>query len=1069
MSKIKKIEISDFRIYEGTEVFNLENKDNIANLVALYAPNGYGKTSFFDAIEWTFSDEIKRFKTPFITKAINDETKDTILLTNTESYKSGIEGKTKIFLDNNSFIGKLVNSRQKRNSDYRNDYRKGEPIEGSLNPEDKEVNKIPETNVLTQDQIDSFLRFKTPEQKFEALKEFWPQSFGATERLKQLSDIYKKLNKKIDSLVNSINENKESLAELNGNEENIFKVNVWLDKFKKVDYTNFTKYTIEKIDNSISKEDFEKIHEENSRNTKQLQLEIENLETKKVNIEFLIRDVENYITSTSKLKSLEVSIKQLQTRKSNYLNLRKSKEFEGQLLKELEILKEQIVDYNYLLDKLNNYLLDIEKANQLKSNDESLLNANYKLLDYKKNVQNSIINFKNCLQKHSSILSEKKSKERDLQKVFTEFQTTNEKLQNNRKELIEFKEYFQQNSVKIDSLQKSAQSYSLIIEKKDYSNELLLDGIVAKEVLTELQKLSNNLIEKNGILVCEKEELNKLLRFNDDLDKVIFYGKDYLIKTESSDCPLCKTPFESFKDILSKIDLEKLGALNIAEQQTKVDSIYKEIDNLTSKIDEAEKSIISKINFERGKILDEISALQEIKDKRATEIIDCEKSIATLSFDIDNHILFFKEVYPNLLNLDNDSFKIVEQNIKEEIINLTQKEDRLKNILEKKEIQLKNLEIQLTKNSSIKETNRNRIESIENQEYLNKYNNLISFHSIDKSLLNNDYLTEKIKDLVQKKSEKQSESDNISLKIKDLYESLDSEDLKVSETEIDGEINNLESEKKLSVDFIEKYTQLFNKYLSDQNFSKDSISQFLLQTTTYLDKLINLKNELNTFGIDLELIKENVRVNELLDEIRELENEIPALDRSLEKIFSARNDCMAYIENGINSYFNKDVINLIYGRIEPHPKLSTIDFKTDFNNNGEPRLLITTGNDEGQVNPILFLSAGQVNVLSLSIFLARCFEYGNKEIETIFMDDPIQNLSDINVLSFIDLLRSLITTHNKQIVISTHDEKFFRLLQNKLPEEYCSAKYFEYESMGKLKNVLDKEDIDIKEAKERNE
>lgn len=1051
MSKIKKIEISDFRIYEGTEIFNLENKGNAANLVALYAPNGYGKTSFFDAIEWTFSNKIKRLENDYIKKEIKSENENTILLTNSESYEKGIQGKINIVLDNSLYIGKAVSKYKKPGTIYYNDYRQGNLSDGSIRTD---LSSIPETNVLTQDQIDKFLRFNTPEERFKELRDFWHQSFGATERLKQLSDIYKKLSKERDAITTEIGKNKEELSKLNGNEENISKVNIWLDKFNNVDYTDFTKFSIEKIDKSISKEDFEKIHEENSRNTKQLQIEIENLETKKANLEFLIKEVENYITSTSKIKSIEVSIKQLQTRKLNYLNLRKSKELEGQLLKELEILKEQIGDYNFLLDKLDDYLLDIEKASQLKLNEESLLKANSKLVDYKKNVQNSIINFKDCLQKHSSILSDKKSKESDLQKVFSEYQFTNEKLQNHRKELIEFKDKFQQNSVKIDGLQKLAQSYSLIIEKKDFSNNLLLDRIVIKDVLTEVQKLKNDLIEKNGILLLEKEELNKLLRFNDDLDKVILYGKEYLIKTESSDCPLCKTPFESFKDILSKIDLEKLGALNIAEQQTKVDSIDKEVNDLTSKIDEAEKVIISKINFERGKIIDEISALQEIKDKRATEVIDCEKSIATLSFDIDNHIIFFKDVYPNLLNLDNDSFKIVEQNIKEEIINLTQKEDRLKNILEKKVIQLNNLEIQLNENSFTKETNRNRIESIENQEYLNKYSNLISLHTIDKLILNSEYLSEKIKDLIEKQGGKQGERDSLSIKIKDLIQVLESEDLKVSEVDIDGVISASESEIKLSIDFIEIFIERFKKYISGENISKDIISEFLSKTYVQLDRLFNIKNELNSFGIDLELIKEHVGVNDLLNKIKDLESKIPALNRSLDKIFAAREDCMEYIQTGINNYFNKDVINLIYGRIEPHPKLTTIDFKTDFNERGEPRLLITTGNEDDKVNPILFLSAGQVNVLSLSIFLARCFEYGNKEIETIFMDDPIQNLSDINVLSFIDLLRTLITTHNKQIVISTHDEKFFRLLQNKLPEEYCNAKYFEYESIGKLKNEL---------------
>lgn len=1051
MSKIKKIEISDFRIYEGTEIFNLENKGNTANLVALYAPNGYGKTSFFDAIEWTFSNKIKRLENDYIKKEIKSENENTILLTNSESYEKGIQGKINIVLDNSLYIGKAVSKYKKPGTIYYNDYRQGNLSDGSIRTD---LSSITETNVLTQDQIDKFLRFNTPEERFKELRDFWPQSFGATERLKQLSDIYKKLSKERDTITTEIDKNKEELSKLNHNEENISKVNTWLDKFNNVDYTNLTKFSIEKIDKSISKEDFEKIHEENSRNIKQLQIEIENLETKKANLEFLIKEVENYITSTNKIKSIEVSIKQLQTRKSNYLNLRKSKELEGQLLKELEILKEQIVDYNFLLDKLDDYLVDIAKASQLKLNEDLLLKANSKLVDYKKNVQNSIINFKNCLQKHSSILSDKKSNERDLQKVFSEYQFTSENLEKHKKQLIEFKENFKENSLKIDGLQKLAQSYSLIIEKKDFSNNLLLDRIVIKDVLTEVQKLKNDLIEKNGILLLEKEELNKLLRFNDDLDKVILYGKEYLIKTESSDCPLCKTPFKSFKDILSKIDLEKLGALKIAEQQTKVNDIEKKIKDLTSKIDEIEKNIIFNINVERTKIIDEISALQEIKNKKATEIIDSEKSIDTLSFDIDKHIIFLKEIDSTLLNINNDSFEIIDQRIKEEITKLSQKENRLKNILEKKEIQLKNLEVQLTENSSIKETNRNRIESIENQEYLNKYNNLISLHSIDKSILNSEYLSEKIKDLVQKQSEKQSEGDDISHKIIDLNKSLYSEDLKVSETDIDGNINNLESEKKLLVDFIEKYLQLFKKYISNENLSKDIITDFLLKTNIQLDRLVNIKNELNSFGIDLELIKENVRVNDLLNMIKESESELPTLDKSLAKIFAAREDCMIYIENGINSYFNKDVINLIYRRIEPHPKLTTIDFKTDFNERGEPRLLITTGNDDDKVNPILFLSAGQVNVLSLSIFLARCFEYGNKEVETIFMDDPIQNLSDINVLSFIDLLRTLITTHNKQIVISTHDEKFFRLLQNKLPEEYCSAKYFEYESMGKLKKSI---------------
>ena len=50
--KIKEIDIKAFRAYKDEQKFDLMNKRSgrVADLVAIYAPNGYGKTSFFDAI-----------------------------------------------------------------------------------------------------------------------------------------------------------------------------------------------------------------------------------------------------------------------------------------------------------------------------------------------------------------------------------------------------------------------------------------------------------------------------------------------------------------------------------------------------------------------------------------------------------------------------------------------------------------------------------------------------------------------------------------------------------------------------------------------------------------------------------------------------------------------------------------------------------------------------------------------------------------------------------------------------------------------------------------------------------
>ena len=66
------------------------------------------------------------------------------------------------------------------------------------------------------------------------------------------------------------------------------------------------------------------------------------------------------------------------------------------------------------------------------------------------------------------------------------------------------------------------------------------------------------------------------------------------------------------------------------------------------------------------------------------------------------------------------------------------------------------------------------------------------------------------------------------------------------------------------------------------------------------------------------------------------------------------------------------------------------------------------------------------------------------------MDDPIQALDDINILSMIDLLRNVAFTLNKQIVITTHDLNFFKLLQKKMPQDKFNSCYLQLRERGKF-------------------
>ena len=101
----------------------------------------------------------------------------------------------------------------------------------------------------------------------------------------------------------------------------------------------------------------------------------------------------------------------------------------------------------------------------------------------------------------------------------------------------------------------------------------------------------------------------------------------------------------------------------------------------------------------------------------------------------------------------------------------------------------------------------------------------------------------------------------------------------------------------------------------------------------------------------------------------------------------------------------------------------------------------------------MYFSSAQLNILSLSVFLARALHaksHDGAPVDCILIDDPIQSLDSINILATIDLLRSIALNFNKQIILSTHDENFHELLKRKIPISKYGSKFISFESFGRV-------------------
>lgn len=126
------------------------------------------------------------------------------------------------------------------------------------------------------------------------------------------------------------------------------------------------------------------------------------------------------------------------------------------------------------------------------------------------------------------------------------------------------------------------------------------------------------------------------------------------------------------------------------------------------------------------------------------------------------------------------------------------------------------------------------------------------------------------------------------------------------------------------------------------------------------------------------------------------------------------------------------LLQRVYARIDPHPAFRAVRFLAKLSR-GRGRLTTVIQDQLMGISseaPSVVLSSSQMNALAVSVFLSFNLGIASLPLDTAILDDPLQSLDDVNLLGVIDLLRR--TKDQRQLLISTHDSRFGRLLERKL-------------------------------------
>ena len=1021
--KIKEIEIEAFRAYKDLQKFELIHKESgeIANLVAIYAPNGYGKTSFFDAIEWAITNKIGRFegKTP-----TSEEVKEEVsfILKNKDSEKK--QGRVKIVDEQDNFIEvKTKEIIRNMKGDYRE---RGELlISPSLQTILEEKDTFCVTNLLAHDKITGFLQNYTGEEKTAALRIMWDKN-KFSDIADKLDMMCRELDKRLIALQKNIKDKEKELKQFKFENnhsdklkeimtEYINKHNVLLN-ITDLEYSNIDSIleVIQQYSNSSNSEEesliksidtYQRLISENPLYLKDL-LEIETLKENKISCEkeiFLINEINTRKNKLELLKlqnlNLETLIRNLPRYYEIIETITKLNNEIGFATKNKNILKEELINLDKKTIELKKKINDIKEVKEQISIEKEQIIGDYNIYQHSLNAK---LRYSRLIEKGNYIIEQRKK--------------CKNKILHEMNALMDF----QKDKKKIELVEKLL-SHSVL-----QNTQGLLD----------LQNELHLLVENNSTLASNKRKLIELLS---QMEQIQEYGKTVIIESQTDKCPLCHMKYDNNEKLLERINTGLENDIQISSINTQIEKN----NNRMKELEETIQELTVKIDDEIQVVFNSYQNQYAFADHKETRILGKRNIWMNLLEQQSN-------TCQNILNRNNGLYIFEGDHINETLEQFTYKSDLLIqecNNLEKElaarisemevcQSNLHNIELNIVQNQSILDENLISKEYIEMKELLINNKLYKSEYSNQEMLLVLEEEYKTVNELVDSLSISiESDSKRIKKTKEESEKNLQAIHMRLTELEVRSN-SYLSRCKELGInediDNIDRSLQNGKQQLEDK---KENLNQKMIlekQLLLYLNDLkeqklwLNKKTEIEYMNLEyLKLEKHLLRLNEGKDIV---EN---------------------FIVEQTNMYFNSELINQIYSKIDPHPTMKHIKFKVDRTKKGIKTHIYAYDVDEhNSMSPVVYLSSAQVNILSLCIFLSKVLSEKNITFNTIFMDDPIQHLDGINLLAFIDLLRTLTTEMGRQVVISTYNEQFFNLLQTKMSDEYYPTRFIRLDSTG---------------------
>ena len=483
-----------------------------------------------------------------------------------------------------------------------------------------------------------------------------------------------------------------------------------------------------------------------------------------------------------------------------------------------------------------------------------------------------------------------------------------------------------------------------------------------------------------------------------------------------SKCPLCQTSFDSWEDLIFRINhvqTESDGTLKKGMEE-----IHSELEKISSMYEDFYSKCVSLKEEKISGILKAINDLEEAQ-QRCIDTIEMfgERRVNLLNQQNQLELWFVQKG----IQLKESTFQGLEVWKKEQEEKYLQLENTCKRTMEMKESTQKLVDSTRLVMNEFQEKKNKIVRNPETYSYIEfwmKQPDDFNFYALlqEKKDVLKDHM-EKKKDFQEKRA---------------AYRDVENLDLTAAVEQKNQQLKEIEKSKKIK-----------ERYRIFEDFSKEGVENCF-------NNWVEQKEQLGIRKEILEQISEEQGARHYFENYRtycqELEENKKARLIQKEKEKQAREafeEKKKVLETGLKEYFDQSIMNEIFQKIDPHDFMKNVEYELSFNDNKEPQLCIHVREDKDEhtdsYRPEWYFSTAQLNTVAFSSFFSRALIAKDLGFRTIFIDDPIGHFDDMNVLGFADLIRSILESGDCQIIMSTHDEKIFEILERKLSDEYYSS------------------------------